>query len=254
MNEHAQKILDDIIDRFKTGNVPEAIALSVFPIADIPCAKWSLLNRTIMFFNGTADARGFKQWIAAGRSVKKGSKAFRILVPKIRTVEDKKSGEEKTILTGFMTGAVFRVENTDGKALDYENMEMPQLPLMKRAEDWGISIKAVPGNFVYRGRYNGPKNEILLASDEECVFFKELANAAYDKAKGQKQGPLKGIITDLAAQVLCSMVGKSNDTLGNSYKDIKAKADQLGLSPHKACLSVMSDTDRVLKTIMEDEK
>lgn len=49
-----------IIASFERGDIPEAIAYSMFPIPDIPSAKWSLLNRTIMFLAGTKDARGYK--------------------------------------------------------------------------------------------------------------------------------------------------------------------------------------------------
>ncbi len=76
MYAKVKEVLTSILDRFKSGDIPQAIAYSVFPIPDIPSAKWSLLNRTLMFFAGTQDARGFKQWTGANRHVKKGVKAF----------------------------------------------------------------------------------------------------------------------------------------------------------------------------------
>ena len=42
-----------IIAHFESGDIPEAIAIATFPIQNIPSAKWSLLNRTLMFFAGT---------------------------------------------------------------------------------------------------------------------------------------------------------------------------------------------------------
>jgi DNA polymerase III epsilon subunit-like protein len=33
------------------------------------------------------------------------------------------------------TKAVFSVEHTDGEPLEYENIELPDVPLMKRAEE-----------------------------------------------------------------------------------------------------------------------
>ena len=75
MNEKIKQVLDSILERFKNGDIPQAVAYSMFPIAeDIPSTKWSLLNRTLMFLAGTADARGYKQWLAKKRYVKKGSK------------------------------------------------------------------------------------------------------------------------------------------------------------------------------------
>jgi hypothetical protein len=84
MNSNVKKTLDIILDKFKSGDIPEAIAYSMFPPPDIPSANWSLLNRTIMILNNTVDARGFHQWHKANRYVKGGSKAFHIIVPFIK--------------------------------------------------------------------------------------------------------------------------------------------------------------------------
>jgi len=73
--------VSSIIASCEHGDIPEAIAYSMFPISNIPSAKWPLLNRTLMFLAGTQDARGFRQWKKAGRFVEKGSKAFYILDP-----------------------------------------------------------------------------------------------------------------------------------------------------------------------------
>jgi hypothetical protein len=79
MIDKVKLALQNILARFETGDIPEAIAYSTFPIPNIPAAKWSLLNRTLMFFAGTRDARGFRQWQEVGCHVKKGSKAFAII-------------------------------------------------------------------------------------------------------------------------------------------------------------------------------
>jgi hypothetical protein len=76
MNNKVRQVLDAVVKRFETGAIPEAIALSLFPLPNIPAEKWSLLNRTLMFLVGTADARGYQQWKKVGRQVKKGAKAF----------------------------------------------------------------------------------------------------------------------------------------------------------------------------------
>ena len=102
MKAKVEQVLNVILDRFKNNDIPQAIAYSMFPVPDIPSAKWSLLNRTIMFLAGTQDARGFKQWQQVNRYVKKGSKAFHILVPYIKKVEDEENGEETQVLKGFI--------------------------------------------------------------------------------------------------------------------------------------------------------
>jgi len=139
MNDRVKNVLDSILERFQTGDIPEAIAYSMFPFPDVPSAKWSLLNRTLMFLSGTMDARGYKQWQNVNRYVKKGSKALYIIVPYLKVVQDDME-ERKYTLTGFGVKAVFRVQDTKGSDLEYENIELPDVPLMKRAEEWRIPI------------------------------------------------------------------------------------------------------------------
>jgi hypothetical protein len=256
MNEKVSKVLNTIIEKFENNDIPEAIAYSMFPIPNIPSSKWSLLNRLTMFLAGTQDARGFKQWQEVNRCVKKGSKAFHILVPRIKKVEDGETGEETQILKGFICGAVFRFEDTDGQPLLYPQVELPTLPLIERAEQWGVSVKAVPGNYAYYGYYTPTNKQISLATKDECVFFHELAHAAHEKIKGsleKGQDPLQEIVAELSAQALCRLVGKQPlDTLGNSYKYIETYAEKLNITPYTACLKVLSDTEKVLDLILKE--
>ena len=130
MNAKVKEVLTTILDKFKTGDIPEAIAVAMFPVADIPSAKWSLLNRTLMFLAGTGDGRGYRQWQQVNRYVKKGAKAFYILVPCLYKKEGQ-DGEEKQILGGFKCSPIFRYEDTEGEELDYKQIEVPPLPLKR---------------------------------------------------------------------------------------------------------------------------
>ena len=248
--------VSSIIASFERGDIPEVVAYSMFSISNIPSAKWSLLNRTLMFLAGTQDARGYRQWQQAGRYVKKGAKSFRILVPCIVKTENEENGEVEHLLKGFMCKPVFRVEDTDGEQLDYEHIELPDLPLMEKAKEWGISVKAIPGNYRYYGYYSSDRNEIALATTEESVFFHELAHAAHEKVNGSLksgQDPIQEIVAELSAAALCRMVGKKQDSnLGNSYRYIQRYASELNLAIHIACLKVMSKTEKVLNTIIGD--
>lgn len=138
--------VSSIIASCEHGDIPEAIAYSMFPIPNIPSAKWSWLNRTLMFLIGTQDARGFRQLRKAGRYVKKGSKAFYILVPFLVKTENQKTGETEDFLKGFLCKPVFRAEDTTGEPLDHEQIDLPDLLLNRKAEEWGVSVKAIPGN------------------------------------------------------------------------------------------------------------
>lgn len=257
MRPNIKQALGNILDSFRTGDIPEAVGMSMFPIADIPSSKWSILNRTIMFLSGTQDARGFRQWQDANRYVKKGSKAFYLLVPFMKKMEAE-TGEQKEALYGFGCKPVFRVEDTNGEPLEYEQIELPQLALIEKAQEWGISVKAIPGNYRYKGFYSPGRKEIALATQEECVFFHELAHVSHEKVKGSLkngQDPLQEIVAEMSAQALCRIVGKTGiKYLGNSYKYIEGYAEKLKMSPHSACIKVMSEVEKVLNLILRTKE
>lgn len=254
MNDKVKCALNGILKQFRTGDLPEAVAFLMFEAPNIPSRSWSLINRTIMFLADTYDGRGYRQWQQVGRYVKKGSKAFYILVPFIKKVEDEQ-GKESQRLFGFGCKPVFRLEDTDGEPMEYDQVQIPELPLMERAEEWGISVKCIPGNYSYYGFYSPAKSQIALATPEEKVFFHELSHVAHEKVKRQQlksgQDPLQEIVAELSAAALCKMVGKqSNDTSGNSYKYIGRYASKLKMSPYMACVKVMSETEKVLRLIL----
>lgn len=256
MNPKVKTVLDQILEQFQNGNIPAPVALSMFPIPNIPSQQWSILNRTLMFLSGTSDARGYKQWKQANRFVKKGSKAIHILVPLISKTKDKETEEETQYIRGFMAKPVFRLEDTEGKELDYSEIKLPELPLLEKAAEWNISVKAIPGNYRYYGYYSPDRREIALATPEEKTFFHELAHAAHEKVKGSLQTwqePLQEIVAELSAQVLCRVAGKrsNSDTTGNSYRYIQHYSEKLRLNPYKACIRVLSDVEQVLSLILD---
>jgi hypothetical protein len=105
MNDKVKQTLQTILDQFKTGDIPKAVANAMFPIPDIPCSKWSLLNRTLVFLSGTMDARGYRQWQQVNRYVKKASKAIFILVPFIKKRND--YGQERRRYTVLAVSRFF---------------------------------------------------------------------------------------------------------------------------------------------------
>ena len=257
MAQNIRETLNSILEAFEAGNIPEAVAYSMFPIPDLPSSKWSLLNRITVFLSGTADARGFRQWNEAGRHVKKGAKAVYILVPRMikrEIASELGEAEEEEVLSGFMARPVFRVEDTEGEPLDYEQIELPELPLMERAREWGLSVKAVPGNYEYHGYFSQDKMEIGLASKDETIFFHELSHAAHMRIVGDL-GTVppweKEVVAEFAAAALCKMVGKDSKHMGSSYQYVKHYAEQEGLSPIKVCLKVINQTEAVLTAILQ---
>jgi hypothetical protein len=258
MSERASKVqtvLQGILEKFKTGDVPKAIVYSMFPIKGTPSDRWSYINRMIMLLSGTVDARGIRQWNRVGRSIKRGSKAIYILVPYIvkkRCFND----DETEMLKGFMAKPVFAVEDTEGELLDYEKeIPLPHLPLLERAKEWGITVSTILPYQKYLGVYLSDTKEIVIASPEEIVFFHELSHAAYEMSIGKlKPGQRwdQEIIAELSAQALCCLMGKDGrDKLGNSYDYIESYANKAGLSPFSACLKVLDDVKKVLSFLLD---
>jgi len=253
-NDKVKAVLDQILKAFENGSIPEAVAIASFPVPEgLPSSKWSIRNRTIMALSGTIDARGFNQWKEANRYIIKGSKCIHILVPCFKKEEDA-AGEEEAVLKFFKAMPVFPVEMTDGEPLDYQNIELPDLPLIDRAIEWGITVKAVPGNYEYYGYFSPKRKEIGLATPSEKTFFHELAHYSDLIIKGHLkpgQDPLQEITAELSASALCRLVGKSMDDMtGNSYRYIRSYAEKLKISPIKACLKVLCDVEKILNLIL----
>lgn len=241
--------LQHILNCFESGEIPEAIAYSSFPIPDLPSSNWSLLNRTLMFLSGTSDARGFKQWKTINRHVKKGAKAIYILVPRFI----KADSEEDMILKGFMAKPVFKAEDTEGEPLSYQNIPVPEVPLVELAKQWGITVKAIPGNYKYYGYFSAGRKEIALATREESVFFHELSHAAHNILHSELTHlPLwqVEIVAELSAAALCKIVGKTSKYLGNQYRYISHYARKENLTPVNACLKVIREVEQVLGMIL----
>jgi antirestriction protein ArdC len=210
----------------------------------------------LMFIAGTNDARGFRQWKEVGRHVKKGAKAFTILAPRFikKQAEDGDNDEEEKIrLVGLLAVPVFRVEDTEGEPLDYQRIELPELPLMEVVQRWGISVRAIPGNYRYIGFFSQEHKEIALATKEESVFFHELAHASHQRIMGELergQDWRQEIVAELSAATLCKIVGKTSKFLGNQYQYIERYAREANLNPWQACIRVMGDVEKVLNLIL----
>jgi len=258
MSDRIKTVLKGILDKFEEGDIPKAIAYTTFPMANIPSAKWSFLNKLLMVLAGTLDARGFRQWELVKRQVKGGRKAFYIIVPLMVKEETEQNDETSVLIKGFRARPVFRVEDTGGAPLEYENLELPELPLMEKAKEWGISVKAIPGNYNYYGYFSNDRKEIAMATKEESVFFHELSHAAHTritKRDGKRPSEQweKELVAELCAAALCRIVGKTSKHLGNSYQYIRHYSENAGLSPIKGCLNVLTTVEQILSYILSSQ-
>ncbi len=200
--------METLLKIFNEDNLEKA-AKAVFRGGDIPADKWSFLNRVLMYLNDTEDARGFRQWQAVGRHVKKGSKAFYILGPMLKKVIDEETAEEKQILAGFKAIPVFRFEDTEGEPIVREEFKL-NIPCEFNGiiKELGLKVHSERFCGAYFGSYNTIRKEIRLASPEIEVFLHELSHAVDDKLTGLRPGQKKDqeVIAEFSAAVIAHLM------------------------------------------------
>lgn len=225
-NEKVQGLLIKVFDMFKSGDLPPTVARTVINQNEknlIPSDNWSLGNQILMFIQGTEDARGFRQWQEAGRSVKKGAKAIYILAPRKRTITvtdlDPETGEEiikKTqIIMGFRDIPVFRYEDTEGQPLPerqgYEPSQLP--PLHEVAKYFGVEgvIYAPFDGSCYGFFTLGGGKKIVLHTHDIKTWFHELGHAIHNTFRPLRGGqvPEQEIVAELFAATMCELHGVS---------------------------------------------
>ncbi len=274
MTKTVKEQLLKIVEMFQSNDIPKAIKEVTFPPFEVPSNKWSLANKLIMFFSGTADARGFNQWKTTERTVNRGAKAIYILAPNMikKTVcpsckaslspkAEKchscgatiSASSTKPVLAGFRAIPVFKVEDTTGEPLEYQRIEIPELPLLDVAKSWGINVRGVAFQGTYMGYYRHSDKVIGLATPEEKTFFHELAHASQDRLgmlKKEKDRIFSEVTAEISALVLSELVGKGNPNHGATYEYIKhhIKTDdkaEIG----KYLLKVLSSIERIVNNI-----
>lgn len=264
MSTTSKKSIEQVLAAFENGNIPQAIAYSTFtPPGNIPACKWTKHNRALAFLQGTGDARGFNQWKEVGRHVKKGTKSIYILGPVLKKsngkgeIEDLQTAEKTEVenlqCVGYYGISVFRVEDTEGEPLEYITLDTKTLPLADVAEKWGIDIKTGAFNSEYYAYYSNSRKEIVMVTDDNAVFFHELAHAAHYRIdpKANKADTIeKEIIAELSAAALCQITGKQMNT-GNHYRYIKSYAELKNLSLFKACMKVLDTCIKVIDEIIK---
>ena len=261
-----QNAIDHLISMFKkSGDMPERVAFSIIQRregeSDIPSQRWSLSNQIIMWANGTADARGYRQWQQVNRYVKKGSSPIYILAPllKKKTELNPVTGkeEERFILIGFRAVPVFRYEDTDGMELPerehYEPKELP--PFWDVAEKLGIKTSFAP---LYRnalGTFRPGSNSIQLYATDAQVYFHELAHAIHNSFKPlyKLDKAVCEVVAEFSSLVLCELQGiKGYERQGLEYLADYAKttADKPDAVIRKLN-SVMNDVEKIVTIVLD---
>lgn len=254
--EKVQAQLDKILAAFESGDVEGAMAKAITPRHpdDVrPSDAWSFRNRVIMAINGASDARGFKQWKAAGRSVMKGQRAFHILAPCTRKIEDEDTGEERVIVVGFKGVPVFDVDQTDGDALPSFDYEPPAPPrLSDVAERLGVRVEWSAGEVGAYGQCKVDGSRIKMFTHCEATFWHELAHAADARLQGGRlkggQDPAQECVAELSAAVIARVYGEQHDAGAFNYI---AGYCADGQDPHELAMQVIGRVQAVLELVFE---
>lgn len=246
-----------IINAFKNGIDPTIIARAVFPIWDIPMNHYSLMNRFIILFSGTDDARPMKHgkyggWNDVGRYVKPGkNKAIWILAPRfIKKEAESEDSEPEMVLVGFRNVPVYRAEDTEGAELEYKKIQYENIPLIEVAKEWGIIVSGKSSTFGEGGSYNRSNNQIFISSPAiNSVFLHELAHAAYHRAfpKNNSSRADEEVIAEFAVMIISDLIGLKLED--HSYKYIMGWSN--GQDTVTLLWKLMSDVEKVIKTIID---
>lgn len=247
LSEKAQAALDIVVKKFQQGDLsPVTEVIRIKHIAGgTPSDKWSLSNRVLAFMQtGSVDCRGFNQWKEVKRAVKKGESAAYILAPRLITV-NKETEDERKIVTGFLSIAVFADYQTDGAPIpvvDYAPAQLP--PLADVAAKMGISVSYGPLKQAL-GACTVDGTSIKLGTHETSVFFHELAHAAHARIETLKGGQHVGqeTVAEFTAAVLSNLYGF--DTTGNAWDYIKGYS----ADPMTAITKALSTVEKVLEIL-----
>ena len=246
--------LDKLVQLFSSTQLPDMCAMALINAPERPSSKWSMGNQLLMVIAGTADARGYKQWLDVGRHVKAGAKAFRILGPVIikKPLETNKEEESVEVLVGFRAIPVFRYEDTEGEELPTYTPRNPP-PLLDVASRFGMRVNYLRLSAGVYGMTDYERQVITLATEDWTVFFHELAHAlhrSFEPKSGHGQEPEAEAIAQLVAATLARLYERPADGFSWTYI-----ASQVGSgNPQQVgrlCMHVLDRAKNVLDLIYE---
>jgi len=259
--EKAQEAAQAILTIFQNPNdLPKPLAAIFIHRKDpVPCRNWSWRNQLIVALHGCTDARGFRQWLAAERHVKKGEKAFYILSPCAKKIVDEDTGEERTAVFGFRGTPVFGLEQTDGEPLPEQpkdrNEWLDALPLIEVARQWGISVDVFNGGKGPLGCFSR-RGSIGLGVKNLAVWTHELVHAAdYRNGKLTEFGQHwdSETVAELGGAVLLHFLGYEHEAdLGGCWKYIQTYAAKSNLDAVDACGRVLDRTCEAVALILDE--
>jgi len=248
MTPNSERAMQEVIEKFKTGDLSEIIRIAAFKIPESwPSSRWTMGNKMLAYVQArTLNARGYQAWREVKRQVKKGAHAIYIWAP--RMVKKEEDGEDKTILTGFLPIAVFPITTTEGEPLpdDWTPRELP--PLFDVAARLGVAVNFQPVGPDRLGDCG--RGEINLGTDDPRVFWHELAHAAHqatDAEYSNRSATYKETVAEFTACVLAALYGY--DYTGTTWEYLK----MFSSDPLKAIMKAGHHIDQVLNLILDEE-
>jgi len=216
--ENAKRLLEGLVEKLDTQTIAAFCQKRLFASeADLPMSKWSRLNQFAAFISQTSDARGVNQWREVGRWPRKGSHAIYILVPMFRTAKPEQptegptdqEGEEIKRLSGFRCMPVFRVEDTEGKELDYQQtlnaFDPSKFPLYQLAVSMGVKVAGGLMSYAY-GSFSPDSKQIKLGTDDPTTFLHELSHAVDNQLPGKSEDyAFNEVVAELSSCFLCTL-------------------------------------------------
>ena len=254
LSEKAQAALAQVVDQFKMGDLSPLVRIVRLERRGepLPFDRWSLSDRILAYMQtGSTDLRGFQQWQAAGRRVRRGTRAAYILAPCTAKVKDEETGEVVRVLQGFRAVAVFAVEATAGDPLpaqDFTPRELP--PLIGVARRLGVAVEwqVLPGDRL--GSCTTDGTQVQLGTQDPAVFFHELAHAAHSRIDGvlkAGQTAEQETVAEFTAAVLMHLYGLGDRT-GNAWQYIESYHKE----PLVAIQRALCTVEKVLALLMEE--
>ncbi len=225
----AQEVADAILKAFQENTLPKALApVFVHRTDNVPCRSWSWANQLMAAIHGHCDARGYRQWEQTGRHVKKGEKAFPILVPmcKKKKAKDEETGTDetgdektKTYVYGFTSAPVFGLNQTEGEPLP------------------------------------PPSAGIALSVENLSTWAHELCHAADDRLGNlQERGQhwRSETVAELGGAILLETLGHDTDSdRGGCWEYVSAYAKDAKITPITACQCVLNRTCDAVALILD---
>lgn len=258
----AESTVKAIVSMFKEPeNLPRALVpVFIHRKDDVPCRRWSWSNQLLTAIAGTQDARGFRQWGQVDRHVKKGSRAFHILAPCVKEIENERTGEKERHVFGFRSVPVFRLEDTEGEAIpvdqEAENW-IKSLPLLAVAESWGLAVTTYNGEGGRcLGKYSPASHVIALGVENLSTWAHELIHAADDRCGNLTltgSRALDETVAEMGGAVLLSCLGLEDDSdLGGAFAYIESWAGKAGRSVESACISTLNRICSAVALVLEE--